>query len=88
MTRSVEGGKDFRCDRFSTNRRIALVNLAQIKLGNDIHYKARQVVGRQRFGQADGLVQGLLVIGGFEFSAHARSLPFNCQGLMASPTGC
>jgi hypothetical protein len=46
------------------------------------------VLWRQRFSQTDGLVQRLFVIGGFEFSAHARSLPFKCYGLSASPTGC
>jgi hypothetical protein len=46
------------------------------------------VLGRQRFSQTDGLVQGRFVIGDFEFSAHARSLPSKCYGLSASPTGC
>lgn len=80
--------ENFRGDRFSANGRIPHVKLAQIQLGEDIDHKARQVLGRQRFGQADGLVQDFFVIRGLEFSAHARSLPFNCLGFSASPTAC
>src|SRR4030067_653365 len=39
----------------------------------------RQVLWRQCFSQADRLPQSFFVICGFEFSAHARSLPSHCH---------
>jgi hypothetical protein len=70
--------QDFRRNRFPAEGRILLVDPVQIKLGNDINHKAPQVLGGQRFCQADRLVQGFFVICSLEFSVHARSLPFKC----------
>ena len=52
---------------------ILLVEFAHVKLGNDIHHKARQVAGRQYFCQPNDLVQTLFVIRIYNFS-HTQSL--------------
>ena len=80
--------QNFRCSRFPAHRRILPIDPAQVKLGNKIHHKARQVIRPQGVPQTNRLVQGFFVIGGLEFSAHAQSLPILGLSLSPSPTAC
>jgi hypothetical protein len=72
--------------------------VANVNFGNaalrGLYTVAVAMIDEDRFGctayasYADSLVQAFFVRGGFEFSAHARSLPFNSHGLSTSLTGC
>ena len=68
--------QNFRRNGFSPLGSIFRINLTQIKLGDQIHHKARQMLFRQRFGQTNCLVQGFCIIGGPKLSTHSISLPF------------
>ena len=70
-------------------RGIASVNRREVELGDDVHDEARQVIGGQTIAQAHRLVEGRLVVNGFEASTHRSecSTP-DRSGEGFSPTNC
>ncbi len=64
--------QNFRRVRLAATSLIANVDAIQVKLGNHVHDKAGQVVGRQAFPHANGEIKGCFVINGDKSSGYKR----------------
>ena len=79
---------DFRRIGWRTFIFVLLINLAQVKLANQVYRESSQMLWRQDISQADLEIERLFIIGGSEFSGHAVSLHCIRWRRQGSPTNC
>src|SRR3990172_9556663 len=60
---------------------VASIDAAEVQWGDHLHDKTRQMAGRQGVAQTHGFREHSVIIWGFEFSGHTKSLPVSQAAL-------